>query len=156
MKTRYKLFLIASTLLAAGLIGIWPYATMNFAESARYTEKDKRAYAFYTPEILKNLPRITNDYTFRYTNIAGPGERIYELQFQGSTDKSQIEAYLEKQGYKKSALCDIQATCWTSAAPEVSLSVATFKDPATLIVSVVVKPSVESETTENKAFNPAF
>ncbi|MFC0139134.1 hypothetical protein ACFFJN_02810 [Erwinia mallotivora] len=123
-----------------GLIYLWPYVQMDFAESARYSEKDSKKYEFYTPALLKNMPRVTKDYGFGFPNIAGPGLLIYELQFHGTADTSQIDAYLVKYGYKKSATCDIQGDCWTGADPKVTVSVGIINDPETLIVSMAKEP----------------
>jgi len=140
MRFSHKVMLIVSGLLVAGLISVWPYVQMDFAESARYTEKDTRQYEFYTPKLLKNMPRVTKNYGFSFSNVAGPGLLIYELQFQGTTDTSQIDRYLEQHGYKKSSTCDIQGDCWTGPEPKVSLSVGIIKDPGTLIISMVKEP----------------
>lgn len=154
MKKRYKVSLALLTLLTASLIYVGPYVKMNFAESARYTEKDKREYEFYTPELLKHMPRVVKDYEFGFFNVAGPGLLIYELKFRGATDTSQIDEYLAKHGYKKSSICDIQGECWKGPDPKISVSVGVIRGLKMLIISVVVEPSYNHETMENRGVNP--
>ncbi|MFB9086166.1 hypothetical protein ACFFW8_12270 [Erwinia tracheiphila] len=59
----------------------WPWLKIGFAESAYYRQQDKREYDFYTPELLKNMPRITNDYSFEFGNISGPQAFVYGIRF---------------------------------------------------------------------------
>lgn len=145
MRIRYKITLIVLVLLTAGIVYAWPYVQMNFAESARYTENNRREYEFYTPELLKKMPRVTGDYEFGFSNVSGPGTLVYDLQFKGTSDANKINSYLEEHGYKKSSTCDIQGDCWKGEDPKVSVSVGIIKDPSTLIVSLVVDPSYEHE-----------
>lgn len=42
----------------------WPYLKIGFASSAHYTDKDKIEYEYYTPEVLKKMPRISNSHEF--------------------------------------------------------------------------------------------
>ncbi|BFO10846.1 hypothetical protein GGER_33560 [Serratia rubidaea] len=59
MKKSSKIVGIVAVLIVAGLLYSWPLIQMEFAGSAHYTEQDKREYAFYTPDILKKMPRIS-------------------------------------------------------------------------------------------------
>lgn len=113
-----KKFIIILTflLLAAGMVSVfvWPYIKMEFASSARYTEKDKLEYDYYTPELLKKMPRISDDYEFSHTNISGPQAFVFGLQFNETTDTKKIRDYLISAGYKSQKHCDIEAECWRS------------------------------------------
>lgn len=79
----------------------------NLPGSAHYTEQDKREYDFYTPELLKKMPRISPKYEFDFANITGPATHIYTIKFYGTEDTSKINAYLESQGYKPQGNCNI-------------------------------------------------
>lgn len=50
----------------------WPYLKMGFASSAYYTERDKAEYEYYTPELLKKMPRTSDDITFEFGKVSGP------------------------------------------------------------------------------------
>ena len=112
---------ILAGLAVAVLIGVivltvaWPYVKMEFASSAHYTEQDKREYAFYTPALLKKMPKISEDYEFHYSNISGPQAFVYGVEFRGATDASKIREYLSQAGYQLQKSCDIEAECWISS-----------------------------------------
>jgi len=92
----------------------WPYLRMEFASSAHYTEQDKREYEYYTPELLKEMPRISDNYVFSYSNISGPQAFVYGVQFNGTTDTSKIREYLISKGYEPKSQCQTEAECWHS------------------------------------------
>jgi len=140
MKTSTKILLATIVIIAAGLIYAWPYVKMDFAESANYTEQDKREYEFFTPELLKKIPRVSENYRFGYSNVTGPDLLIYDVTFSGTTDASRIKTYLEENGYKRLGVCDIEGECWQGADPKTSVSVGVVSKPETVIVSVVEKP----------------
>lgn len=112
---------ILTGLAIAVLIGVimlavaWPYVKMEFASSAQYTELDKQEYEYYTPALLKQMPRISHDYEFRYANISGPQAFVYSIEFKGFTDASKIRDYLSQAGYQLQKSCDIEAECWISS-----------------------------------------
>lgn len=101
---------LAGVALAFG----WPYLKMGFASSAYYTERDKREYEYYTPELLKRMPRISNNYEFSYSNISGPQAFVYGVHFYGITDTSKIRDYLISKGYEPQKQCQTEAECWRS------------------------------------------
>jgi len=61
------------------LVVAWPYIKMEFASSAHYTEQDIREYEYFTPDLLKNMPRLTTDYRFEYGNVTGPEAHIFTV-----------------------------------------------------------------------------
>lgn len=107
-------------LICIGLMYFWPYVQMEFAESAHYTEQDKREYDFYTPEILKKMPRVSSDYSFDFANITGPATHVNAIKFSGVNDVSQIEKYLISSGYVKE-VCDFEQPCWRNFDPQESI-----------------------------------
>lgn len=112
-----KLVLVlVSVVVVAGIVGsyVWPYLQLEFAESAHYTEKDKREYDYYTPELLRKLPRISDDYEFSYHNISGPQAFVFGVTFNGTTDTRKIRDYLSAEGYEPQAQCQTEAECWRS------------------------------------------
>lgn len=140
MKTITKVSLATLVVITVGLGYIWPYVKMDFAESASYTEQDKREYEFFTPDILKKIPRVSDNYQFGYSNVSGPGLLIYDVSFSGTTDASKVNTYLEENGYKRLGICDIEGECWQGDDPKVSISVGIVPKPEAIIVSVVDKP----------------
>lgn len=52
-----------------------------FAGTACYTEQDWLKYEFYTPELLKGIPKISDKYDFNFGNITGPEAQIFTITF---------------------------------------------------------------------------
>lgn len=100
MRNSFRVVIAMLAVIAVALVWVWPYVQMEFAGSAHYTEQDKREYDFYTPELLKKMPRISPKYEFDFANITGPAPHIYTIKFYGTEDTSKINAYFESQGYK--------------------------------------------------------
>ncbi|WON77061.1 hypothetical protein [Serratia sp. UGAL515B_01] len=94
----------------------WPYVKMEFANSAYYTEQDKRAYEYYTPEILKKIPRISDNYEFEFGRITGTEANVFTVKFYGVAETQSIRNYLKSEGYELQASCDVEAECWKSRA----------------------------------------
>ncbi|MDU5452700.1 MAG: hypothetical protein E6095_04035 [Pseudescherichia vulneris] len=109
---------ILTGLAIAALIGVivvavaWPYVKMEFASSAHYTEQDKREYEFYTPGLLKNMPRISTQYAFDFANVSGPEAHVFTLTFYNVTETKAIRDYLTSLGYELQKPCDVEANCW--------------------------------------------
>lgn len=139
MKTPTKALLAIFAVVAVGLVYAWPYVKMDFAESASYTDRDKREYEFFTPELLKKIPRVSESYQFGYSNVSGPDLLIHDVKFLGTTDASRINTYLEENGYKRLGICDIEGECWQGDDPKISVSVGIVSKPETVIVSVIDK-----------------
>ena len=137
MKNVWKIFLIitAALLLAGGYF--WPYVKMEFAQSAVYTEQDQRKYHFYTPEVLKDLPRISGDYKFAYAQISGSGQLVYEVKFLGTTDVSRLHAYLIERGYRRVGECNREVECWRGREPDVTINIGIIPQRRTVIVSLI-------------------
>lgn len=122
--------------VAIALFCTWPYVKMEFAGSAHYTEQDKREYEFYTPDILKKMPRISAHYSFDFANITGPAAHVYAVKFYDAKETSKIEDYLTSIGYKQDK-CDFESVCWRSSDPQESVYVDTLNGEKTVIVQVV-------------------
>ncbi|MDX5626953.1 MULTISPECIES: hypothetical protein [unclassified Brenneria] len=123
--------------VAVALTYSWPYITMEFAGSAHYTEQDKREYEFYTPDILKKMPRISTHYDFDFANITGPASHVYAVRYYDTNDSSKVDAYLNFMGYKKQDNCHIEAVCWQRADPQEIVTVSTLENPKAILVSVI-------------------
>ncbi|MCG8155787.1 hypothetical protein JMY81_07180 [Brenneria goodwinii] len=122
--------------VAVALTYTWPYVKMEFAGSAHYTEQDKREYEFYTPDILKKMPRISARYSFDFANITGPAAHVYAVKFYDTKETSKIEDYLASIGYKQDK-CDFESVCWRGSDPQESVYVDILNDEKTVIVQVV-------------------
>jgi hypothetical protein len=136
MRKSHRVFGTAIIVVVGGLICAWPWVKMEFASSAHYTEQDKREYEFYTPDILRNMPRISTRYSFDFANITGPATHVYAVKFYGTQDTRKIDNYLMSKGYKRGK-CDFDSVCWRSADPAESVYVGTLKGEKTVIVQVV-------------------
>lgn len=105
---------ISVVVVGALALTVLPYIQMEYASSAHYTQLDKREYEFYTPELIKEMPRISDNYEFNYSNVSGPQAFVFSIQFNGTTDMSKIREYLESRGYEKQTQCQTEAECWRS------------------------------------------
>ena len=143
---------ILTGLAIAALIGVivvavaWPYVKMEFASSAHYTEQDKREYEYFTPDLLKNMPRITNDYRFEYGNVTGPEAHVFTVHIYGTTDSSTIRDYLRAQGYEPQKVCDVEAECWQSHKNSNVVTIAKFVSPEEVFIQLSQSPYNEPLT----------
>lgn len=138
MRKKLKIVGVAAIVLIGGiLVYATPYIKMEFAGSATYTEQNTREYHFYTPEIMKNMPRISDRYEFDFANITGPAKHIHAVRFYGATDTSKIDSYLVSLGYKKQAQCDIDASCWRGSDPQETVYVGMLNGEKMVLVQVV-------------------
>jgi len=111
---------------------------MGLASSAHYTQQDIQKYDYYTPDILKNMPRISARYEFDYANISGPASAfIFTIKFYGTRETDKINLYLDSTGYKKQATCFVEAVCWQGHDPKEVITVGDSSDPDTVAVSVI-------------------
>lgn len=136
MRNSLKLLSVIIIMLAAALIYALPWIKMEFAGSAHYTEQDKRQYEFYTPEILKKMPRISARYSFDFANNTGPASHVYAVKFYATNDVGKIESFLTSTGYRQSK-CDFESVCWRGSDPQETIYVGTLKGEQTVIVQVV-------------------
>lgn len=137
MHKKLKIISLAVVLVGGILIYAKPYIKMEFAGSVTYTEQDAREYHFYTPEILKNMPRISDRYEFDFANITGPAKHLHAVRFYDVTDTSKIDSYLVSIGYKKQKECDIDASCWQGSDPHETVYVGMLNGEKTVLVQVV-------------------
>ncbi|POE07136.1 hypothetical protein BV921_20960 [Pectobacterium odoriferum] len=141
MSRSLKIFAVLGiTVIAVAVGSLWPYIKMNFAGSAHYTEQDKREYAFYTPDFLKTMPRITDRYDFNFSNVTGPEAKIWTVNFYGTDDTSKVHTYLTSMGYEKQARCDVEAECWRTAGTKDVVTVATFDTDNSVMIQVYSSP----------------
>ncbi|WP_342755503.1 hypothetical protein AAGQ96_10685 [Pantoea sp. MBD-2R] len=140
MKTSLKIMLVMLVVCIIGLFYGLQYFMMEFADGADYTEQDKREYDFYTPELLKNMPRVSNTYSFHYSNVSGPNPAlIYRADFSGTTDTSRINTYLAQNGFKKGGVCNISGDCWTGKDPNITVSVGVEENLSAIRIAMVDK-----------------
>ncbi|ELF4281892.1 hypothetical protein RNF85_000403 [Salmonella enterica] len=116
------------------------YLRMEFADGADYTEQDKKKYDFYTPKLLKNMPRISDVYSFHYSNVSGPNPAlIFRVIFSGSTDAGRINTYLEKNGFKRTGVCNTNGECWIGKDQSTTVSVEYQDNPSAIRVEMIDK-----------------
>ncbi|ELY7392465.1 hypothetical protein SOJ80_002683 [Cronobacter universalis] len=138
MRKKAKVLIGLAVLLAGAFGCAIPYIKMEFTESAYYTEKDEREYRFFTPQILQEMPRISEKYEFSFINVSGPASQVHVVKFYRTSDTRQVDRYLTSKGYKQQATCDIEATCWRGSDPQETLYVGTFKDENMVMIQVVI------------------
>lgn len=129
---------IISVVAIAGisLIVGWPYVRMGFASSAHYTAKDRREYEYYTPIILKKIPKISDTYSFDFSKDSDRNESVYTVHFYGAKDSNLIIRYLRSAGYQRQKTCDVEAECWRSFKNNDVITIAHFTSPQEIFVQV--------------------
>lgn len=137
MRKSFKIVSMIIIFIMSVLVWIWPYIKMEFSGSASYTEQDVREYEFYTPDILKKMPRISPRYNFDFANITGPASQVYAIKYYDTDNSGEIDAYLISLGYKKQKDCHIEAVCWIGNEPQQIVTVSTLENPKVLLVSVI-------------------
>ncbi|AVJ17834.1 hypothetical protein ACWA06_01315 [Serratia rhizosphaerae] len=140
MKTSVKVTLVLIIGIVAAWTYCWPFIKMNFAGSAQYTEQDSRQYEFYTPELFKNMPRITDHYDFNYANVAGPEALIYAVTFYGTDDTRHVNDYLTAMGYQPQPTCMVVAECWRTTGSKDVVMVAQLSEPERVFIQIYSSP----------------
>ncbi|WP_061708188.1 hypothetical protein [Pseudenterobacter timonensis] len=138
MRKSFRVLTVAIVLIASVFIWVWPYIIMQLSGSAHYTEQDKREYEFYTPVLLKMMPRITPQYDFDFVNITGPAAHVYAIRFYDTHDTSKVDDYLSIKGYQKQQFCHIKAVCWKGIDADETITVSTLNNPKVVLVSVII------------------
>nr|WP_240350261.1 hypothetical protein [Pectobacterium brasiliense] len=100
-------------------------------------------FRVHTPDILKNMPRITARYDFNFSNVTGPEAKVWTVNFYGTEDTSKVHTYLTSMGYKKQDRCDVEAECWRAAGTYDVVTVATFDTDKSVMVQVYSSPYAE-------------
>ncbi|WP_354691973.1 hypothetical protein [Phytobacter sp. RSE-02] len=137
MRKSIKVISIIALSVAVVLTLAWPYIEMEFSGSAHYTEQDTREYGFYTPGLLKDMPRISPRYDFDFANITGPASQVHAIRFYDTTDSEKVDTYLIAAGYSKQENCHIEAVCWQGQDQHEIVTVSTLENPKALLVSVI-------------------
>ncbi|RRZ88561.1 hypothetical protein [Erwinia sp. 198] len=126
--------------IIAGVFAYWlPAIRMELAGSAHYLEQDSREYKFYTPDLLKKIPRISDRYEFDFYNVAGPGSLIYSVTFYNTNDTDKVSAYLVSKGYIRQETCSVEGECWKGNNPAETVTVSAV--PKTNVVMVQIDNS---------------
>ncbi|HGM6860795.1 hypothetical protein [Serratia rubidaea] len=126
--------------VAAVFAYLWPTMKTEFAGSAQYTEQDSRLYNFYTPELFKNMPRISDHYDFNYASISGPEAQAFAVTFYGTTDISNVNAYLANMGYQPQGTCTVEAKCWRTTESKDVVMVAQLPKPERVFIQIYRRP----------------
>lgn len=141
MRKPVKVLCAMIVIFAAALAYAWPWIKMEFASSAHYSEQDTREYAFYTPDLLKTMPRISPRYDFDFASITGPASHVSAIRYYGTRESGRIDHYLSSKGYIRQDNCHIEAVCWRNAVPgdgdEDIVTVSILENPDAVLVSVI-------------------
>ncbi|MFG1174390.1 hypothetical protein AAFN90_12520 [Erwiniaceae bacterium CAU 1747] len=135
---------IVLMLVGIGLAFVLPYLKMGFASSAYYTEQDRREYEYYTPELLKKMPRISNDYKFEFGNVSGQQAEVFTVRYQGTSETRNIHQYLVSAGYSQQSQCDVEAECWRSHNSTDIVTVIKYTSPDSIVVQIYRSPYNET------------
>ena len=143
---RKTLVALVGVIIIAGIALVfgWPYVRMEFATSAHYTEQDKREYEYYTPDILKRMPRVSDNYSFDFSKGSGRNEFVFTIHFYGIKDSGVIINFLKSEGYEPQKTCDVEAECWRSYKNNDVISIAYFTSPKEVFVQIYRSPYTKS------------
>lgn len=72
---------------------------MGLAEEG-FKQSDRWLYYSYVDKEIKDAPRISDDYYFRYGMMDGPSPEMSRIVFNGATDTAALENYLVALGYQ--------------------------------------------------------
>lgn len=96
-KMRYILLFIAA------LFVVWNIVLIKFTpepgESVRYKESDTLSYYWFTDKVIKNAPRISNDYQFEYRELDGSSPRMSVIEYHNATNAHILRKYMKKNGF---------------------------------------------------------
>lgn len=90
-----------------------------------YRESDFREYYLLTHDLLKEMPRISDDYFFAFANVSGQVVFISTVTFENTMDTSDIKKYLLSRGWEEQKTCHLEAECWQRNGNREVLSVVT-------------------------------
>ncbi|GLR07394.1 hypothetical protein COO59_16700 [Mixta theicola] len=65
-----------------------------------FKQSERRLYRLFVDDDIKNAPRITDDYYFRFRRMDGPSAEISGIVFNGATETAALEKYLAALGYQ--------------------------------------------------------
>ena len=136
MSLKSIIILVLLLLVFAAALFVWPWINMAFVEHDCYTQSDKREYDYYTPDLLKKMPRVSNHFSFCYTNISGPQAFVYGIQFDGTTDLDSVQRYLSMAGYARQQKCHLEAECWRSGLSDDVVTLSQYSQPDVIKVEV--------------------
>lgn len=136
MRKAFVVLISVIALAGVALAICWPYVRMEFASSAYYTEQDKQAHEHYTPELLKKIPRISENYKFEFGRITGTEANVFTVRFYGVSETQTIRYYLKSKGYEPQASCDVEAECWKSHATQDEVTVGNIHSEKGVIVQI--------------------
>lgn len=134
----WRMISITSSVFGVSIIIVivWFFLKLFFAGSAYYTENDWLEYEFYTPELLKGVPRISTKYQFDFVNVTGPDVHVFTVHFYGTNDSSMIRRYLISEGYEPQKTCDVEAECWRTHKNHDVVTIAEFSSPKEILLQI--------------------
>ncbi|PKH21736.1 hypothetical protein CIG19_14410 [Enterobacterales bacterium CwR94] len=132
-----KLILLAVVCLVIATLGwSWPYLKLEFASSAYYSQSNLREYEYYTPKLLKQMPRISPEYSFQYISNHDSKRTLHGIHFAGTTDTGKIKSYLKSEGYQQQMKCDTAAECWGKEGSREVVSLYALTSPEHVVVQI--------------------
>ena len=72
---------------------------VNATQSADYTEDDWLEYKILTRDEVKNAPRISPDFLFKFRQHDGPSPQLSVIEFYHTQESERLEKYLASLGY---------------------------------------------------------
>lgn len=79
------------------------YLLLPYEPEMTYRESDRVRYHLYTPESIKQVPRLSPDYTFSHSAANGQPETA-GVCFSGVSDTAALKQYLVSRGDRKSVV----------------------------------------------------
>lgn len=134
MRKSMKTALAILAVLMAAIIFSWNGIKMRMTDSATYTQDDASQYEYFTPDLLKEMPRISHKFDFDYAVIDGNPRQINAIKFYGTENDQQVISYLKSRGFSSAPDCNAGFVCWSGSDPKVTVSVGNIKPGEGVIV----------------------
>ncbi len=135
--------------LVTWLLFIWPTLKVELEGSMVYRQSDFREYYLLTPDLLKEMPRISDDYFFAFANVSGQVIFISTVTFENTTVTSDIKKYLRSRGWVEQKNCHLEAKCWQKNGNREVLSVVTNTRENYVRVQIADSPNLDTYYAKN-------
>lgn len=136
-------------MFAGWLAFVWPTLKVELEGSMVYRQSDFREYYLLTPDLLKEMPRISDDYFFAFANVSGQVTFISTVTFENTTVTSDIKKYLRSRGWVEQKTCHLEAKCWQKNGDREVLSVVTNTRENYVRVQIADSPNLDVYYAKN-------
>ncbi|WP_312142503.1 hypothetical protein [Pantoea septica] len=129
-------------IILAVIIGVTVFA-VSFSpapgEGKSYRESDSISYSWFTSDLIKHAPRISETYDFEYRAQDGASPEMNSVTFHNTNDAEKIRSYLKEKGFVYETT-DSFGEQWTHYDSGLVMSLAIDKNQKTVILTELSYP----------------